>query len=156
MSAPAPEPGTPNPERTTRVGTSTRSKARKRALDILFEADLRGDDPLATLDARTAAGDPPVRDYTAELVQGVMTHRTEIDARIEACISEGWSLRRMPRVDRTAARIAVFEIDHVAIPDAVAISEAVALVSDLSTDDSPAYVSGLLGTIARTKAPAAS
>ncbi|MCW2811815.1 MAG: nusB [Friedmanniella sp.] len=155
MSEPASAASPSNPARTTRVGTSTRSKARKRALDILFEADLRGVDPLDTLDARTEAADPPVRDYTSELVRGVMAHRSEIDSRIEACISDGWSLRRMPRVDRTAARIAVFEIDHVAIPDAVAISEAVALVSDLSTDDSPAYLSGLLGTIASTKAPAA-
>jgi N utilization substance protein B len=65
--------------------------------------------------------------------------------------AQGWSLQRMPRVDRNAVRIAVFEIDHLDVPDAVAVSEAIALVSDLSTDDSPAYVNGLLGKIISTK-----
>jgi len=138
---------------TDRVRThlSTRTKARKRALDILFEADLRGDDPSATLAARADAADPPVRDYTTELVTGVVRHRPEIDQRIAACMSRGWTLDRMPRVDRAAARIALFEIDHSEIPDGVAVAEAVALVSDLSTDESPAYLNGLLGAVLATK-----
>jgi len=135
---------------------STRSKARKRALDILFEAELRGADPLETLNARAAAADPPVRDYTSQLVHGVIARQPEIDSRLSACISAGWTLERMPRVDRAVARIAVFEIDHLGLADAIAISEAVALVADLSTDDSPGYLSGLLGAIAGSKSGAAS
>jgi N utilization substance protein B len=129
-------------------GSSTRSKARKRALDILFEAELRDTDPVATLEERTAAANPPVRQYTAELVRGVTAHVTEIDARISACLAPGWTLPRIPRVDRNVLRIAVYEIDHGEVPDAVAVAEAVQLVSDLSTDESPAFVNGVLRAIA--------
>jgi transcription antitermination protein NusB len=151
-----------SPDLTTRTVTepaprprshSTRSKARKRALDILFEAELRGDDPLETLAVRTERAEPPVREYTAALVQGVVRHRTEIDRRIAASMSKGWTVERMPRVDRTAARIAVYEIDFGDVPDAVAVSEAVALVTELSTDESPAYLNGLLGAVLATKTP---
>ena len=128
-------------------GSSTRSKARKRALDILFEAELRGLDPLLTLEERTAAADPPVRAYTAELVRGVVAHSGEIDARISDCLAPGWTLPRIPRVDRNVLRIAVFEIDYGEVPDAVAVTEAVQLVSELSTDESPAFVNGLLRAI---------
>jgi N utilization substance protein B len=148
-TAPAPEAPPRRPGR-----GSTRSKARKRALDILFEAELRGTDPLETLNVRTTEADPPVRDYTAELVRGVVERRPEIDARIAAAAAPRWSLERMPRVDRTAARIAVFEIDHRDTPDRVAIAEAVALVSELSTDDSPAYVNGLLAAVVQSKTSA--
>ncbi|HET9872119.1 MAG TPA: transcription antitermination factor NusB [Propionibacteriaceae bacterium] len=130
---------------------SARGKARKRALDILFEAELRGLDPLVTLGVRTEDADPPVREYTKVLVEGVRAHAEAIDQRISGAGAKGWSLQRMPRVDRNAVRIAVFEIDHLDVPDAVAVSEAIALVSDLSTDDSPAYVNGLLGKIISTK-----
>ena len=128
-----------------------RTKARKRALDILFEAELRGTDALETLAERTADAEPPVRDYTAALVEGVAAHAGEIDDRITAAAARGWSLARMPRVDLIALRIAVLEIDHLDVPDPVAVSEAVALVSELSTDDSPAFVNGVLGTIVATK-----
>jgi len=127
--------------------SSSRSKARKRALDILFEAELRGADPVATLEERAAAADPPVREYTAKLVRGVAAHASEIDARISACLAPGWTLPRMPRVDRNALRIAVFEIGYGEVPDAVAISEAVRLVSELSTDDSPSFVNGVLSAV---------
>ena len=129
------------------AGSSTRSKARKRALDILFEAELRGLDPLLTLEERTAAADPPVRAYTAELVRGVAAHLAEIDGRISDCLAPGWTLPRIPRVDRNVLRIAVFEIDYGDVPDAVAVTEAVQLVSELSTDESPAFVNGLLRAI---------
>jgi N utilization substance protein B len=129
-------------------GSSTRSKARKRALDILFEAELRDTDPVATLEERTAAANPPVRQYTAELVRGVTAHVTEIDARISACLAPGWTLPRIPRVDRNVLRIAVYEIDYGEVPDAVAVAEAVQLVSDLSTDESPAFVNGVLRAVA--------
>jgi transcription antitermination protein NusB len=131
--------------------SSSRSKARKRALDLLFESELRDVDPITTLEERTAAGDPPVREYTAELVRGVATHASDIDKRISASLAPGWTLPRIPRVDRNALRIAVYEIDYGEIPDAVAISEAVRLVSELSTDDSPAFVNGVLRAVATSR-----
>jgi len=114
----------------------------------LFEADLRGADPVATLEERRAAGDPPVREYTTQLVRGVDAHASEIDARISACLAPGWTLPRIPRIDRNVLRIAVFEIDYGEVPDAVAVSEAVQLVSELSTEDSPAFVNGVLRAVA--------
>jgi transcription antitermination protein NusB len=131
--------------------SSSRSKARKRALDILFESELRDVDPIATLEERTAAADPPVREYTAELVRGVATHANDIDERISASLAPGWTLPRIPRVDRNALRIAVYEIDYGEMPDAVAISEAVQLVSELSTDESPAFVNGVLRAVATSR-----
>jgi N utilization substance protein B len=131
--------------------SSTRSKARKRALDILFEAELRDTDPVATLEERAADANPPVREYTAELVRGVAAHAAEIDARISACLASGWTLPRMPRVDRNALRIAVYEIDYGQVPDAVAVAEAVQMVSELSTDESPSFVNGVLRTVATSK-----
>jgi transcription antitermination protein NusB len=126
---------------------SSRSKARKRALDILFEAELRDTDAVTTLEEREAAASPPVRGYTAELVRGVTAHASEIDARISSCLAAGWTLPRMPRVDRNALRIAVYEIDYGDVPDAVAVAEAVQLVAELSTDESPAFVNGVLRAI---------
>jgi transcription antitermination protein NusB len=113
----------------------------------LFEAELRGLDPLVTLEERTAAADPPVRAYTAELVRGVVAHLAKIDARVSDCLAPGWTLPRIPRVDRNVLRIAVFEIDYGEVPDAVAVTEAVQLVSELSTDESPAFVNGVLRAI---------
>ena len=88
-----------------------------------------------------------MREYTAELVRGVAAHAPEIDARISGCLAPGWTLPRMPRVDRNVLRIAVYEIDYGGVPDAVAVAEAVQLVSDLSTDESPAFVNGVLRAI---------
>ena len=141
------EPASPETDPVRRARGSSRSRARKRALDILFEAELRGADPVATLEERTAVGDPPVREYTTQLVRGVVAHASEIDARISACLAPGWTLPRIPRVDRNVLRIAVFEIDYGEVPDAVAVSEAVQLVSELSTEDSPAFVNGVLGAV---------
>jgi transcription antitermination protein NusB len=141
-----------SPSNGSRARTSTRTKARKRALDILFEAELRGSDPLQTLEERSADDGPPVRDYTATLVRGVVQHAADIDARLTAAVVRGWSLPRMPRVDRIALRIAVLEIDYLDLPDPVAVAEAVALVAELSTDESPAFVNGVLGTVIATKA----
>jgi N utilization substance protein B len=131
--------------------SSTRGKARKRALDILFEAELRGTDPLQTLAERAAAAEPPVRDYTKTLVEGVTTHQEAIDQRITAALAKGWTLARLPRVDRAALRIATFELDHLAVPPPVVVSEAVHLVSELSTDESPAFVHGVLGSLVDTR-----
>ena len=130
-------------------GPGTRTKARKRALDILFEADLRGDDPLETLADRISLGEPPVRDFTRSLVQGVETHRDEIDDLIVACLTGAWTLERMPRVDRALARLAVFEILSGDVAGEIAVDEAVSLASELSTDESPAFLNGLLGAVMR-------
>ena len=142
------QPASPDSDPVRGGRSSSRRKARKRALDILFEAELRGADLIATLEERAAAADPPVREYTMQLVRGVVAHASEIDARISACLAPGWSLPRIPRVDRNVLRIAVFEIDYGEVPDAVAVSEAVQLVSELSTEDSPAFVNGVLRAVA--------
>jgi N utilization substance protein B len=106
---------------------------------------------VATLEERTAAADPPIRDYTTTLVRGVAAHASEIDARISTCLAASWSLERMPLVDRNALRIAVFEIDYGEMPDSVAISEAVRLVSELSTEESPAFLNGVLRAVADSR-----
>jgi N utilization substance protein B len=132
-----------------------RSKARKRALDILFEAEVRGEPVLDMLEQRIIAASPPVGEYAAELVRGVQAHRERIDQLLEE-YAEGWTLDRMPSVDRNVLRLGVFELLYSEdVPDAVAVSEAVALVRDLSTDDSPSFVNGVLGAIQRreTSAP---
>ncbi len=124
-----------------------RSKARKRALDVLYESELRGTDPLSTLAARLAQAEPPVPEYAVELVEGVLAHRERIDELL-ATYAEGWTLERMPPVDRNVLRIGVYELlwcDDV--PDAVVIDEAVELAKSLSTDRSPAYVNGLLARL---------
>lgn len=130
---------------------STRTKARKRALDILFEADLRGLPAAEVLAAHQAENDPPVREFTAELVHGVEVHATDIDARIVAALAAGWTLDRMPRVDRNLARLAIFELLHTRTPADVALAEAVALSEQLSTDESPAFLNGLLGAVLLTR-----
>lgn len=130
---------------------STRSKGRKRALDILFEAEIRGLSPLEVLTERDHDEvTPPVRVFTHELVHGVVEHQDSIDTRIRAALASGWTLERMPRIDRLMSRIAVFEIEHTDVDNIVAISEAVAMVDDLSTDDSPAFVNGLLARVVET------
>jgi len=128
-----------------------RSKARKRALDILYAAELRGGDAVEALDAAVAEGEGPTNPYTEALVRGVGEHRARIDELL-AEYAQGWTLDRMPAVDRNALRIGVFELLYVDdVPDAVAVSEAVALVRDLSTDDSPSNVNGVLGAMLRDR-----
>ena len=126
-----------------------RTKARKRALDILFESEARGDAPLEVLAQRRETDDaPPVTDYAALLVEGVTTHRERIDQLITEH-AEGWTVDRMPAVDRTLLRIGIYELLWVdEVDDPVAITEAVELARTLSTDDSPRYVNGVLGQIA--------
>jgi N utilization substance protein B len=128
-----------------------RSKARKRALDVLFEADQRDSPVLDLLAERITLGSPPVPGYAADLVRGVAVHAARIDELISQ-YAQGWTLDRMPAVDRNVLRIGVYELlwaDDV--PDAVAINEAVLLAQDLSTDASPAFVNGLLARIAELK-----
>ena len=128
-----------------------RSKARKRALDILFEAELRGSPVLDLLAERITMGSPPVAPYAEDLVRGVTEHAARIDELLSQ-YAEGWTLDRMPAVDRNVLRIGVYELLWAQdVPDAVAISEAVLLARDLSTDASPAFVNGLLARIAELK-----
>ncbi|NYG57418.1 N utilization substance protein B [Nocardioides daedukensis] len=128
---------------------SARSKARKRALDILFASELRREGAGVALDRAIADGEGPTNDYTTVLVRGVVEHQSEIDKLISDA-SVDWTLERMPAVDRNVLRIGVFEVLHMDdVPNAVAVSEAVHLVQDLSTDESPAFVNGLLGAIVR-------
>ncbi len=130
---------------------AARSKARKRALDVLFESEARGVAPLTVLEERVAVGDPPVNDYTVTLVRGFAEHASRIDELLTA-YAQGWTLDRMPAVDRNALRIGVYEVLYVEdVPDAVAVSEALNLVRELSTDESPTFVNGVLGNILRNK-----
>ena len=133
---------------------AARAKSRKRALDILFESELQGLDPGGSLAGRRELNDPPVNEYTVALVEGVIAELERIDA-ILAEHARGWTLERMPGVDRNLLRIATYEILCVDdVPDAVAISEAVELARDLSTDESPSFVSGLLSAIVKGRATA--
>jgi N utilization substance protein B len=130
---------------------SARSKARKRALDVLFEAEARREAPLAVLEARTIQADPPITPFAIELVQGVQAHRRRIDELL-AENSYGWTLDRMPAVDRNILRIGAYELLWgIGVPAAVVINEAVLLARDLSTDASPAFVNGLLAKLLELK-----
>jgi N utilization substance protein B len=125
---------------------TARGKARKRALDLLFESDQR-DVAIAEVLASRPALDPD--DYAVQLAGGVGAHLVELDAVI-AQHARGWSLRRMPAVDRCILRLAVYELQHEPdVPDAVVVDEAVRLASELSTDESPGFVNGVLGAIQR-------
>ncbi|MGI8867633.1 MAG: transcription antitermination factor NusB [Mycobacteriales bacterium] len=127
---------------------AARSKARKRALDLLFEADVRGTDAVSTVAERIAAGaGPPLADYALTLIEGVVQQRARIDEVI-ATYAEGWEISRMPGVDRNVLRIAVWELLWGEVPDGVAINEAVELAKTLSTDDSPRFINGVLGRVA--------
>ena len=125
-----------------------RTKARKRALDILFESEARGEDPIDVLARRRETDDaPPVTDYAASLVQGVAAHVDRIDQLITEH-AEGWTVDRMPAVDRTLIRIGIYELLWVdEVDDPVAITEAVELAKQMSTDDSPRFLNGILGRI---------
>jgi N utilization substance protein B len=132
---------------------AARTKARARALDILFEADQRGVNALALLDERLADRESRVANnpYTATLVHGVVERWTDINAALTD-YSQGWTLERMPNVDRAILRLGAWEVlFNDEIPDPVAISEAVALATELSTDESPAFVNGLLARLAEVK-----
>ena len=131
---------------------SARSKARKRALDVLFESEVRGLPLDGTLEDRLAAQDPPIGDYSVQLVRGILEHQERIDELLTT-YAQGWTLDRMPGVDRNVLRLGVYELLYAEdVPDAVAMSEAVAMVRELSTDESPSFVNGVLGGILRDKA----
>jgi N utilization substance protein B len=130
---------------------AARSKARKRALDILFESEQRGLPTLELLTERQSLGEQPVPPYAAELVRGVASHSERIDALISWNLVD-WTLERMPAVDRNVLRLGVYELLwEDGVPDGVAISEAVALAEDLSTDASPSFVNGVLSRLKAEK-----
>jgi N utilization substance protein B len=134
-----------------------RTKSRKRALDILFSADVRGDSINETLAAEAARADADKKRssswaYAREIVVGITEHGDEIDELIET-YAQGWTIARMPAVDRAILRIGIWEILYNdEVPDPVAISEAVELATSLSTDDSAGFINGLLGRIAQMRA----
>jgi len=135
---------------------AARTKARKRALDILFEADQRGENVLEVLNTRLldSGRETPLPEYSAAIVRGVAERWLELNTLIQEAAAPDWTLQRMPAVDRAILRIGAWEVlANGDVATSVAIDEAVELARDLSTNDSPAFVNGILGTIAR-EAPA--
>jgi len=130
---------------------AARAKARKRALEVLYEADLRGMGALDVLVERVRRDEAPHNPYTVDLVEGVVGHRDRIDELLST-YSVGWTLDRMPAVDRNILRLGTYELLWAEdVPDAVAVSEAVALARELSTDESPTFVNGLLARLFELK-----
>ena len=128
-----------------------RTKARKRALDILYASEMRGESPVEALDRAIEAGEGPTNEYTSVLVRGVVEHQSRIDELLSS-YSEAWTLERMPAVDRNVLRIGLWEILYAEdVPDSVAVAEATGLVRQLSTDESPGFVNGILGNLQRNK-----
>ncbi|MBD7994233.1 transcription antitermination factor NusB [Arthrobacter sp. Sa2CUA1] len=130
---------------------SARSKARTRALEVLFEAEQRSISPLESLRSRREQTDQVINPYTMDLVEGVIAKQAQIDEFLST-YSQGWPLDRMPAVDRIILRIGSWELLYNDdVPDKVAISEAVELAKTLSTDESPAFINGLLGRLHQLK-----
>jgi N utilization substance protein B len=134
---------------------SARSKARKQALDFLYESDIRGSDALQTLEQRDIPDEGPdarpIREYTRDLISGVVENRRKIDELIMT-YAQGWDMDRLPAVDRNILRIGIFEILwSTAVPTSVSIDEALNLAKELSSDDSSKYIHGVLGRIASLK-----
>ena len=134
---------------------SARSKARKQALDLLYETDIRGTNLLETLVARDIPDNSPdarpIREYTRELVIGVSDNRRKIDELITT-YAQGWDMDRLPAVDRNILRLGIYEILwSTSVPTSVAIDEALDLAKELSSDDSSKYIHGVLGRIASIK-----
>ncbi len=134
---------------------SARSKARKAALDLLYEADIRGTNAIETLNLRDVIEEGPdarpIREYTRELVNGVGENYRKIDELITT-YAQGWDMDRLPAVDRNILRLGIYEILwSTTIPDGVAIDEALTLAKELSTDSSAGFIHGVLGRISSIK-----
>jgi N utilization substance protein B len=130
---------------------SARGKARSRALDILFEAEQRSVAPSEVIQRRLENTDQQINPYTEEIVSGVIAKQGQIDELLRT-YAQGWTLERMPAVDRVILRIGTWELlFNDDVPDGVAVSEAVALARTMSTDDSPGFVNGLLGRLQELK-----
>ena len=125
---------------------TTRRRARREAVEVCYEADIKGTDAVALLGERPRELDP----YAVEVINGVATHRAEIDAELGSAAKD-WTVERMPSVDRAILRVAVWELRFgTDAPTASVIDEAVQAAKELSTDDSGRFINGVLGTIART------
>ena len=134
---------------------SARSKARKAALDLLYEADIRGTSAAETLNLRDVVEEGPdarpIREYTRELVNGVGDNFRKIDELITT-YAQGWDMDRLPAVDRNILRLGIYEILwSETTPDGVAIDEALTLAKELSTDESAGFIHGVLGRISSIK-----
>lgn len=131
-----------------RGGAISRRQARRRAVEMLYEAAQRDTDAVTLLADRVGATEvDPISDYTISLVEGVTGRKTQIDELL-AEHAQGWTVERMPKVDLAVLRVGVYELLWAAdVPDPVAIDEAVGLAKELSTDDSPRFVNGVLGRI---------
>jgi len=130
-----------------------RTKSRKRAIDLLFEAENRGMNARDLLAERLAkpVTEVPLNQYTSDLVEGVVAHWNDINELLST-YSQGWTLDRMPSVDRAILRLGAFEVLYATeVPESVAIAEAVELAKSLTTDDSPKFVNGLLARLAEVK-----
>ncbi len=129
---------------------SARTKARKRALDVMYAAEIQQAATTEVLATHEGSAQHEFNPYVEQIVTGVSQHSARIDELLET-YSTGWSLDRMPDVDRNILRIGVWELLYTDVPDEAVISEAVALASDLSTDDSPKFVNGLLSKVSAVK-----
>jgi N utilization substance protein B len=130
---------------------SARSKARRRALDILFESEQRGMPALEVIRARREKTDMVIADYTVDIVEGVLEHQEQIDEFLST-YSQGWTLDRMPAVDRNLLRGGTYELLWMpGVPEGVVISEWVHLAGELSTDESPQFINGLLARFKQLK-----
>jgi len=130
---------------------SARGKARTRALEVLFEAEQRSASAFEVLKARREKTDLVVNPYTVDIVEGVVAMQPAIDEFLQT-YAQGWTLERMPSVDRIILRIGAWELLYNDdVPDSVAVSEAVALAKTMSTDKSPAFINGLLGRLQQLK-----
>jgi transcription antitermination protein NusB len=133
---------------------SARTKARKRALDALYASDVRGVEALELLkqteiEVEDRQNQQPIFDYAEMLVTGYFENAYQIDSEIQM-LADNWSLERMPAVDRAILRMAAWEIMHnTEVPNEVAISEAVSLAAELSTDESPKFINGVLARLAK-------
>ena len=117
---------------------------------MLYESEVRGLSLDGTLQQRLVDNDPPVADFTVALVRGVAEHRAHLDE-VLGSYAEGWELSRMPALDRNALRLGAYELIYTDVPGEVAVSEAVDLVTELSTDESPSYVNGVLAALLRDR-----
>jgi transcription antitermination protein NusB len=132
---------------------SARSKARKRAIDLLYEADMRDVGVAEVLAGYGASADRPLNPYTVEAVEGVAANQARIDE-ILSGYSDGWTIARMPSIDRAILRLGIYELaGRDDVPSAVAIDEAVELAKTLSTDESPRFINGVLAAVLRDAPP---
>jgi len=134
---------------------SSRTKSRKRAVDAIFAADLRKESPIELLNAtKSQVADRQNQEeifaYAADIVHGVVEHHSEIDDLLET-YSEGWSIERMPNVDRAILRVGIWEIVYSDTPNAVVVNEAVDLAKEYSTEESGGFINGLLSRVAGTR-----